>query len=76
MVLPCGFSSGSAVARVDRNFCLQWSLQKKNVSPSRSARSGVASSTVIPQIGSLAIVGLSLFLFEIAWFSSLFVHFS
>ncbi len=34
---PPGLPSGLAPAGVDRNFCRQWSLQKWNVSPLRSA---------------------------------------
>ena len=48
--------SGSAPAAAARNFCRQWSLQKKNIFPSRSAWRAVPSSTVMPQMGSLVSV--------------------
>jgi len=50
---PPGLAACLAPAGVDRNFCRQWSLQKWKVFPSRSAWRAVASSTIIPQMGSL-----------------------
>jgi hypothetical protein len=50
---PPGLAAGFAPAGVDKNFFRQGSLQKKKVFPSRSALRAVASSTVIPQMGSL-----------------------
>jgi hypothetical protein len=47
------FPSGFVPAGAAMNFCRHWSPQKKYVFPSRSAWIADASSTVIPQMGSL-----------------------
>jgi len=66
---------GSAPAGVDRNFCRHWSLQKLNVFPSRSARSAVASSTVIPQMESLVTDFDSFIVMFLSWLLLLFIDF-
>jgi hypothetical protein len=72
---PSDFSAGFATTDADRNFCRQWSLQKQNVFPSRSAWRPEALSTVIPQMGSMVTDFDSFIVVSLSWLLSLHFEF-